>query len=146
MRVIDGVTFRARLRQDPDVALHTIKLYIYRSSNKWVARFAQLTRRDALDQVLEGIAAAKEAGIAVKLNTVALKGINEAEIPDLVAWAHGQGFELTLIEVMPLGEVEEDRFDHYLPLVAVKDMLDARWTLNPSGHRSGGPARSAPWV
>ena len=105
------------------------------------AGFADLARRDSLPQVLEGLAAAKAAGLAVKINTVALKGINEAEIPDLVAWAHGQGFELTLIEVMPLGEVEEDRFDHYLPLVAVKDMLDARWTLNPSGHRSGGPAR-----
>lgn len=104
-------------------------------------RFAKLTRRDSLPQVLDGIAAAREAGIAVKLNTVALKGVNEDEIPDLIAWAHGQGLELTLIEVMPLGEVEEDRFDHYLPLSTVRDTLDARWTLTPSGHRTGGPAR-----
>lgn len=105
------------------------------------AGFAKLTRRDSLPQVLEGLAAAKAAGLKVKLNTVALKGINEHEIADLVAWAHGQGFEATLIEVMPLGEVEEDRIDHYLPLLAVQDDLARRWTLTPSGHRTGGPAR-----
>ncbi len=105
------------------------------------ARFQQLSRRDSLPQVLEGLAAAKAAGLKVKLNTVALKGLNEGEIPDLIAWAHGQGFEATLIEVMPLGEVEEDRFDHYLPLIAVQDDLARRWTLTPSSHRSGGPAR-----
>ncbi|MFC0205558.1 GTP 3',8-cyclase MoaA [Novosphingobium soli] len=103
--------------------------------------FARLTRRDSLPQVLEGLAAAKAAGLKVKLNTVALKGINEHEIAEIVAWAHGQGFEATLIEVMPLGEVEEDRFDHYLPLVAVQEDLARRWTLTPSGHRTGGPAR-----
>ncbi len=105
------------------------------------AAFARLTRRDALPQVLEGIAAARAAGLAVKLNTVALKGLNEAELPDLIAWAHGQGMDLTLIEVMPLGEVEEDRFDHYLPLSAVRASLEQQWTLAPSAHRSGGPAR-----
>ena len=103
--------------------------------------FARLARRDSLPQVLEGLAAAKAAGLRVKLNTVALKGVNEDHIADLVAWAHGQGFDATLIEVMPLGEVEEDRFDHYLPLVAVRESLEKRWTLNPSDHRSGGPAR-----
>lgn len=105
------------------------------------AGFAKLARRDSLPQVLEGIAAAKAAGIKVKINSVALKGINEGELPDLIAWAHGQGHELTLIEVMPLGEVEEDRFDHYLPLSAVRDALEQRFTLTPSAHRSGGPAR-----
>ncbi|MCX7864429.1 MAG: GTP 3',8-cyclase MoaA, partial [Novosphingobium sp.] len=103
--------------------------------------FARLARRDALPQVLEGIAAARAAGLKVKINTVALKGINEAEIPDLVAFAHGQGFDITLIEVMPLGEVEEDRFDHYLPLITVREALERRWTLTPSDHRTGGPAR-----
>jgi GTP 3',8-cyclase len=103
--------------------------------------FARLARRDMLPQVLEGIAAAQAAGLAVKLNTVALKGVNEAEIPELIGWAHGLGMELTLIEVMPLGEVEEDRFDHYLPLDAVQSDLEQRWTLTPSAHRSGGPAR-----
>ena len=105
------------------------------------AKFAALARRDSLLQVLEGLAAARAAGLAVKLNTVALKGINEGELPELIAWAHGQGFDLTLIEVMPLGEVETDRFDHYLPLDAVRTALETRFTLNPSNHRSGGPAR-----
>ncbi|HYD24478.1 MAG TPA: GTP 3',8-cyclase MoaA [Croceibacterium sp.] len=103
--------------------------------------FERLSRRDRLGQVLEGIAAAKEAGLQVKLNTVALKGLNEAEIPSLVEWAHAHGHELTLIEVMPLGEVEGERVDHYLPLTAVREALDKRWTLVPSEHRSGGPAR-----
>ena len=105
------------------------------------AGFARLARRDSLPQVLEGIAAARAAGLRVKLNTVALKGINEAELPELIAWAHGQGMDLTLIEVMPLGEVEADRFDHYLPLTAVRAALEARFTLADSPHRTGGPAR-----
>ena len=103
--------------------------------------FFALTRRDGLAQVLEGIRAAAAAGLAVKLNIVALKGLNQHEIPDLVAWAHGQGHEVTLIEVMPLGEVEGERVDHYLPLTAVRDDLEQRWTLTDSPHRSGGPAR-----
>ena len=105
------------------------------------ATFARLARRDSLPQVLEGIAAAQAAGLKVKLNTVALKDTNAAEIPALIEWAHGQGLELTLIEVMPLGEVEEDRFDQHLPLSAVRATLEARWTLTPSDHRTGGPAR-----
>ncbi len=105
------------------------------------AGFAKLARRDSLPQVLAGIAAAKEAGLKVKINTVALKGINADELPDVIAWAHSQHCDITLIEVMPLGEVEEDRFDHYLPLSAVRDDLERRWTLTPSDHRTGGPAR-----
>ncbi|MEP2737244.1 MAG: GTP 3',8-cyclase MoaA [Erythrobacter sp.] len=105
------------------------------------ARFQELSRRDALPQVLEGIEAAKEAGLKVKLNTVAMKGVNEGELPDLIAWAHGQGHDLTLIEVMPLGEVDGDRVDHFLPLSTVRDDLEKRWTLTPSSKSSGGPAR-----
>lgn len=105
------------------------------------ALFEHLTRRDRLRQVLDGIAAAKAAGLKVKLNTVALKGLNEAELPDLIAWAHRQGHDITLIEVMPLGEVDGDRLDHYLPLGAVQRQLEERWTLVPSLHRTGGPAR-----
>lgn len=105
------------------------------------ARFAGLTRRDRLDTVLAGIAAAREAGIRVKINTVALRDINADEIPDLIAWAHGEGHDITLIEVMPLGEVDGDRFDHYLPLDSVRARLAERWTLTPSSARSGGPAR-----
>jgi GTP 3',8-cyclase len=104
-------------------------------------RFARLTRRDALPQVLAGIAAARAAGLSVKLNTVALRGENEAEIPALVEWAHGHGHAITLIEVMPLGEVEVDRIDQFLPLSAVRGDLEARWNLTPSDHRTGGPAR-----
>ena len=103
--------------------------------------FERLSRRDRLGQVLQGIAAAKEAGLNVKINTVALKDLNEAEIPYLVEWAHAHGHEMTLIEVMPLGEVEGQRVDHYLPLTAVRDELEQRWTLTSSEHRSGGPAR-----
>ncbi|MCC6924490.1 GTP 3',8-cyclase MoaA [Novosphingobium sp.] len=104
-------------------------------------QFARLARRDSLPQVLEGIAAAQSAGLAVKLNTVALKDVNQHEIPALVEWAHGQGMDLTLIEVMPLGEVEGDRFDQYLPLSEVRRELEQRFTLSANPHRSGGPAR-----
>ena len=105
------------------------------------ARFAGLSRRDSLPQVLEGIEAAKQAGLKVKINAVALKDINEEEIPDLIGWAHGEGFDLTLIEVMPLGEVEQDRVDHFLPLSEVRDRLENRWTLTELGDDTGGPAR-----
>lgn len=104
-------------------------------------RFASLARRDSLPQVLEGLKAAREAGLKVKINAVALKGINEGELPDLIAWAHGQGHDVTLIEVMPLGEIEEDRFDHYLPLDVVRRDLEQRWTLTANGETTGGPAR-----
>ena len=103
--------------------------------------FAKLTRRDALPQVLEGIAAAKGAGLKVKLNAVALKGINESELLDLIAWAHGRGHDVTLIEVMPLGDVDEDRLDHFLPLSAVRDGLERRWNLTDTDATTGGPAR-----
>lgn len=104
-------------------------------------RFAELTRRDALPQVLEGIRAAKEAGLKVKLNAVALKGVNEDEIEDLIAWAHAGGHDVTLIEVMPLGDIEEERLDQYLRLDEVKARLEKRWTLQPTDANTGGPAR-----
>ena len=104
------------------------------------ARFAELTRRDSLPQVLEGIAAAKAAGLKVKLNAVALKGMNEDELPDLIAWGHSQGHDVTLIEVMPLGDVEEERLDQYLPLDTVRARLEACWALTPSSYKTGGPS------
>ncbi len=104
-------------------------------------KFEELSRRDRLSQVLEGIAAAKAAGLSIKINTVALKGVNEHEIANIIAWAHGEGYEATLIEVMPLGEVDGDRIDHYLPLTQVRSDLEERWTLESDAHRSGGPAR-----
>ena len=103
--------------------------------------FIRLSRRDALASVLGGIAAAKAAGMKVKLNTVAMKGVNEHEIPALIEWAHGEGHDVTLIETMPLGEIDEDRTGQFLPLVAVREALEARWTLTESDHRTGGPSR-----
>jgi len=103
--------------------------------------FATLTRRAALDQVLSGIDAALEAGLHVKINAVALKGVNQVEIPDLMVWAHGKGMDMTLIEVMPLGEIETDRVDQYLPLTAVRDSLETRFTLTDIALKTGGPAR-----
>ena len=105
------------------------------------ALFQQLSRRDRLGQVLQGIAAAKEAGLKVKINAVALKGLNEEELPFLIEWAHAQGHDITLIEVMPLGEIEGERVEHYLPLTAVRDRLEAMWTLDDSDFRTGGPSR-----
>ena len=104
-------------------------------------RFRHITRRGDLDQVLRGIAAARDAGLKVKINMVALKDLNADEIEPMLLWCDSQGLDLTLIETMPLGEVEEDRTDHYLPLDEVKEQLDQRFTLRPSFRRTGGPAR-----
>ncbi|MCU0839259.1 MAG: GTP 3',8-cyclase MoaA [Rhodospirillales bacterium] len=104
-------------------------------------KFAAITRRGVLARVLAGLAAARSAGLSVKINTVALRGVNEDEIDDLVGWCGGQGFDLCLIETMPLGEVGEDRCDRYLPLSTVRRRLQQRWTLVDSLHRTGGPAR-----
>ena len=103
--------------------------------------FETLSRRDRLAEVLRGIAAAKAAGLAVKINTVALKGLNETEIPFLVEWAHANGHDMTLIEVMPLGEVDGERVDHYLPLPAVRDSLEQRFSMSDLTDQTGGPAR-----
>ena len=103
--------------------------------------FETLSRRDKLADVLRGIVAAKAVGLAVKINTVALKGLNDSEIPFLVEWAHARGHDMTLIEVMPLGEVEGERVDHYLPLPAVRDVLEERFTLTDIADQTGGPAR-----
>jgi GTP 3',8-cyclase len=104
-------------------------------------RFAHITRRGRLERVLEGIAAAKAAGLNVKINMVVRKRVNEDEIESMLRWCAGQGFGLTLIETMPLGEVEGARADHYLPLTEVKQRLEERFALIPSLGRTGGPAR-----
>jgi len=103
--------------------------------------FARITRWGRLSQVLEGIAAASRAGLHVKINTVALRGENEDELGDLLAWCGDQGHDLCLIETMPLGDVAGDRTDHYLPLSTVRARLQQRYTLTPSSHVTGGPAR-----
>ena len=105
------------------------------------ALFEELSRRDRLLPVLRGIAEAKRVGLKVKINTVALKDINQEEIPFLVEWAGTNGHDMTLIEVMPLGEVEGERVDHYLPLPAVRDVLEERFTLTDIADTTGGPAR-----
>jgi GTP 3',8-cyclase len=104
-------------------------------------KFRAITRWGALDQVLAGIDAAHAAGLKIKINTVALKGVNDAEFPRLIEWAHGRGMDLTLIEVMPLGEIGEGRLDQYLPLSVVRANLAKRFTLEDIGYRTGGPAR-----
>lgn len=103
--------------------------------------FTRITRWGRLNQVLDGIKAATRAGLKVKINTVALKDENEAEIPSLIEWAHGQGHDLTLIETMPMGDIDGDRTDQYLPLSRVRETLEARWTLSDLPDRTGGPAR-----
>jgi len=104
-------------------------------------RFGFITRGGDLATVLDGIAAAREAGIAIKINMVALKGLNEDEIESMMHWCASEGHDLTLIETMPLGEVEDDRTDRYLPLDGVRRTLESRYRLTPLDVRTGGPAR-----
>ena len=104
-------------------------------------RFAHVTRGGDLAQVLRGIEAARKAGLAIKINTVALAGINDDEIAGILRWCAREGHDLTLIETMPLGEVEEDRTEHYLPLDRVRRELERSFDLTPSLRRTGGPAR-----
>ena len=105
------------------------------------AKFRAITRWGALDNVHAGIDAAQAAGLKIKINTVALKGVNEDEFPELIEWAHGRGMDLTLIEVMPLGEIGEGRLDQYLPLSLVRARLGERYSLEDLDYRTGGPAR-----
>jgi cyclic pyranopterin phosphate synthase len=104
-------------------------------------KFRAVTRWGDFDKVMAGLDAVQAAGLKIKINAVALKGFNDGEAPDLVAWAHGRGFDLTFIEVMPLGAVERERFDQFLPLTELRAALERRFTLVPSPHASGGPAR-----
>jgi GTP 3',8-cyclase len=105
-------------------------------------KFAAITRWGKLDQVLTGLDAAKRAGLAVKINAVALKGVNDGEFDRLIEWCGKEGFDLTLIEVMPMGDIGgETRIDQYLPLSVVRGQLQRRWTLDETDYRSGGPAR-----
>jgi len=106
------------------------------------AKFTRITRLGRLAQVLEGIEAAAAAGLAVKINTVALKGVNDDEVHELVAWCGARGFDLTFIEVMPMGDLgNENRLDQYLSLVELRREIETRWTLTDTPERTGGPAR-----
>jgi len=104
-------------------------------------RFRAITRWGELPKVIAGIDAAQAAGLRIKINAVALKGVNEDEYDALIRWAHGRGMDLTLIETMPLGEVGADRTDQYLPLSHVRAGLAEHWTLEDIPYKTGGPAR-----
>jgi len=114
-----------------NVSLDTLKPELFRT----------LTRGGDIAKVIGGIDAAQAAGMRVKLNAVALKDDNAAELPDLIRWAHGRGLDVTLIETMPIGEVEADRTDQYLSLTALRAELESFWTLNDLAVTTGGPAR-----
>jgi cyclic pyranopterin phosphate synthase len=105
------------------------------------AQFTLMTRWGRIEPTLEGIFAAKAAGLAIKINTVAMKGVNEDEFDRLLAWCGEHGFDLCLIETMPMGEISEDRTEQYLPLSVVRAGLRRRWTLTETDYRTGGPAR-----
>ena len=104
-------------------------------------RFRFITRHGDVAQVIGGIRAARDAGLRVKINAVALKGLNEDELPALLGWCVDEGLDLSLIETMPLGAIDEDRTDRFLPLTAVMDGLKARFPIVRDAHRTGGPAR-----
>jgi cyclic pyranopterin phosphate synthase len=104
-------------------------------------KFGQLTRWGKIEPTLDGIFAAKAAGLAVKINAVAMKGVNEDEFGAMLAWCGEHGFDLCLIETMPMGDIEGDRTNQYLPLSVVRARLRKQWTLEDTDYRTGGPAR-----
>jgi cyclic pyranopterin phosphate synthase len=103
-------------------------------------KFKDITRRGSLDQVLKGLQAAKDAGLKIKINTVALKGVNDDQFDDLIKWCGNEGFDLTFIETMPMGEIDDDRTDHYLSLTQMRKNLEETWTLADIPLKTGGPA------
>jgi len=105
------------------------------------AKFKTITRWGDFSKVMEGIDAAQKAGLKIKLNAVALKDFNEFEIPEMIRFAHGRGMDLTVIETMPMGEIDEDRTDQYLPLSKLRADLEQQFTLEDIPYKTGGPAR-----
>ena len=103
--------------------------------------YARVTRGGDLMGVLDGIKAATDEGMQIKINAVALKQDNADELGDMIEWAHAEGHDFTVIEAMPMGEIGEDRFDQYIPLSLIQEQFEARWQLTPLAHRTGGPAR-----
>jgi cyclic pyranopterin phosphate synthase len=104
-------------------------------------KFARITRWGKIGATLDGIFAAKAAGMAIKINAVAMKGVNEDEFDGMIAWCGDHGFDLCLIETMPMGDISGDRTEQYLPLSIVRSRLRRRWTLEDTDYRTGGPAR-----
>ena len=103
-------------------------------------KFESITRWGKLSDVLDGLEAAKQAGLEIKINAVALKNFNEDEIDEMISWCGEQKFDLTFVETMPLGEIDEDRTDQYLPLLILKERIRQNWTLEETSHTTGGPA------
>ncbi len=128
-------------RFSDDLYKHGIRRINVSMDTRDPEKFAQLTRWGNVQIVLDGIEAALKAGLKVKINMVALKGSNEHEIEDMVRWCHGRGMDLTLIETMPMGAINEDRVDQYLPLSTVRERLEQKLTLQDNPYKTGGPAR-----
>jgi GTP 3',8-cyclase len=124
-----------------DLAKHGVKRINVSVDTLNPTKFKEITRWGELAKVLDGIKAAQDAGLSIKINAVALKGVNEHEISDMIRWCHAQKLELTLIETMPLGDIDGDRTDQYLPLSIVRAQLAQQFTLLDDAHRTGGPAR-----
>ena len=124
-----------------ELARHGVKRINVSVDTLDAKKFREITRWGELPKVLDGIKAAQDAGIHVKINAVALKGVNEHEIPSMVRWCHEQKTDLTLIETMPLGDIDGDRTDQYLPLSVVRAQLMDQFTLEDIPYKTGGPAR-----
>jgi GTP 3',8-cyclase len=124
-----------------DLARHGVKRINVSIDTLEAAKFKQITRWGELGKVLDGVKAAQDAGLAVKINAVALKGVNDLEIPDMLRWCHAQNMDLTLIETMPLGDIDGDRTEQYLPLSVVRAQLMDQFTLEDIPYKTGGPAR-----
>ncbi|MEO6609458.1 MAG: GTP 3',8-cyclase MoaA [Aestuariivirga sp.] len=124
-----------------DLARHGVKRINVSVDTLDTAKFKAITRWGDLGKVQDGIKAAQDAGLAIKINAVALKGVNDNEIPDMIRWAHGQHMDLTLIETMPLGDIDGDRTDQYLPLSQVRASLLDQFTFADIPYKTGGPAR-----
>jgi cyclic pyranopterin phosphate synthase len=124
-----------------ELAAHGVRRINVSMDSRDPDRFKTITRRGDLDVVMRGIDAAQAAGLGVKINMVALKGVNDDEIPGMIEWAHGRGMDLTLIEVMPMGEIGAERIDQYLPLTRVRADLMERYTMTDLAYKTSGPAR-----
>lgn len=124
-----------------DLVKHGVKRINVSVDTLDAAKFKQITRWGDLAKVLDGIKVAQEAGLHIKINAVALKGVNEHEIPSMIRWCHERNMDLTLIETMPLGDIDGDRTDQYLPLSVVRAQLMDQFTLIDNPYKTGGPAR-----
>ena len=125
----------------PELAAQGVKRINVSADTLDPVKFKAITRWGDLERVTEGIRAAQAANIYIKINAVALKGVNEVEIPEMIRWAHGKGMDLTLIETMPLGDIDGDRTDQYLPLSLVRANLMEQFTVEDIPYKTGGPAR-----